>query len=110
MSDELQSLSEVLNTANSVPEPAVVVKKVMGANNKMVLAEGGKYMRHMPSGRIYIWEENGAKRDDVEAFIYHKKGSTAIKKPPKTARPGPFQRERAVGFDNPSDNVQIVAG
>jgi len=75
-----------------------------------VLGVGGKYMRHLPSGRVYPYEEEGAKRDDVEVFLHTAKGDVKINKPPKPVAKGPFQRGRKDPlFDVPGDRVLDVA-
>jgi len=90
-----------------------LVDNSMEIGGLMVLKEGGKYMRHLPSGRVYPFVEDGAKREDVEIFIHHAKGDQKINKPPKVKRPGPFSRgdaEKGAGWEGPaSDNFQTVA-
>jgi hypothetical protein len=82
----------------------------INVNANMKLAENAKYMRHIPSGRVYPYELNGAKRDDVEIFVHKQKGDVKINKPPKAKSKGPFQRDRASdAFDAPtSSNLEIV--
>lgn len=76
----------------------------------MVLGPG-KYMRHTPSGRVYPFEANGAKREDVEIFVHKADGSNQrVNKPPKPVKKGPFaHREEGVGsFDRPGDAITIT--
>jgi len=76
----------------------------------MILSPG-KYMRHIPSGRIYPFEANGAKREDVELFSHREDGTNVkINKPPKQKNHGPFRRDELSrnGFDVPGANVVII--
>jgi hypothetical protein len=68
----------------------------------------GKYMRHIPSGRVYPYEENGAKRDDVEVFMHGPKGDTKINKPPKAKPQGPFARAKQTGNFGQTDRILDV--
>ncbi len=89
-----------------VIESAELIDNSRRVGGKMVLKEGTKYMRHLPSGRVSPYEEQGAKRDDVEIFLYKKSGETKINKPPKPKRKGPFQRESGPGpYGTPTDRV-----
>jgi hypothetical protein len=74
-------------------------------DGKPRLAEGGKYMRHIPSGRVYPYEVNGAKREDVEVFIHKKTGDQKLAKP-KVKPKGPFAREGGANtFGGAADRV-----
>jgi hypothetical protein len=68
----------------------------------------GKYMRHLPSGRVYPYEENGAKRDDVEIFVHGPKGDTKINKPPKAKPQGPFARSKPQDSFSATDRILDV--
>ena len=76
---------------------------------KVILGVGGKYMRHIPSGRVYPYQEQGAKRDDVEVFVHGPKGDTKINKPPKPKNQGPFTRAKQVDdLTGPTDRILDV--
>lgn len=76
--------------------------------NKDMRLGNGKYMRHIPSGRVYPYEENGAKRDDVELFTHSPKGDTKIAKPAKPKASGPFRRSVADNLESAGDRILDV--
>jgi hypothetical protein len=102
---------------------AEVIRKVLNQRQKLVdnsLEVGGEmvlgtglYMRHLPSGRVYPFEVNGAKRDDVEIFKHNAANNTDIKvpKPEKKKPKGPFaRRDEGIGaYDVPGQNAEVVA-
>lgn len=84
-----------------------LVDNSMETGGKTILGNG-KYMRHLPSGRVYPYEENGAKRDDVEVFVHSPKGDTKINKPPKAKPQGPFARAKQTDNFGPTDRILDV--
>jgi hypothetical protein len=107
-------MSEVVRTVlnSAVPPAPHAVRKGLVDNSLEIGAPTvlgqGLYMRHLPSGRVYPYEQQGAKRDDVEIFKHTADGKDVkINKPAKAKAKGPFaQRERAVGaYDEPADRV-----
>lgn len=101
----------VLNNPNPPPAPHAVRKGLVDNSLEVgapTVLGPGLYMRHLPSGRVYPFEANGAKRDDVEIFRHMPDGTDRkIVKPQKPKSKGPFaQRERGVGaYDSPADKV-----
>jgi len=105
-------MSEVIRqVAGTVPPLAHATRKGLVDNSLEIGAPtvlgSGLYMRHLPSGRVYPYEVNGAKRDDVEIFRHMPDGrDMKIAKPAKAKPKGPFQRERGIGaYDTPADKV-----
>jgi hypothetical protein len=65
--------------------------------NKDIRLGEGLYMRHLPSGRVYPYEENGAKSDDVEVFKHTAKGDVKIPKGPSPKLKAPLTRKKPSG-------------
>jgi hypothetical protein len=63
----------------------------------------GLYMRHLESGRIYPFEKEGAKREDVEIFRRDAAGNETKIVKPKKLRKSPFERDRASNFEGPTE-------
>jgi|SRR6187399_1031667 hypothetical protein len=72
-----------------------------------VLAQG-LYMRHLESGRVYPFEKEGAKREDVEIFRRDAQGNETKIVKPKKVKKSPFERDRAVNFEGPRPEERIA--
>lgn len=93
-------------------EMQTVVKRVIGNRKALVdnsLDTGGPmilgvglYMRHLESGRVYPYEKEGAKREDVEIFRRDAAGNETKIVKPKKVKKSPFERERASNFEGPA--------
>lgn len=69
----------------------------------------GVYMRHIESGRVYPFEREGAKREDVEIFRRDAEGNETKIPKPKKVKKSPFERDRAVGFEAPTgQNLESI--
>jgi hypothetical protein len=91
-----------------------IVRRVVVGNRKalidnsldiggpMVLGQG-LYMRHLESGRVYPFEKEGARREDVEIFRRDAQGNETKIIKPKKQKKSPFERNRAVGFEGPTE-------
>lgn len=94
-----------------VSEPQQIVKRVIGNRKALVdnsLDTGapmilgvGLYMRHLESGRVYPYEKEGAKREDVEVFRRDAAGKEHLIPKPKKVKKSPFERDRANNFEGP---------
>ncbi len=92
----------------------VTVKKIVIGNRKALVDNSldiggpmvlgvGLYMRHLESRRVYPYEREGAKRDDVEIFKRQADGTETLIPKPKKEKKSPFERDRGVGaFDTPT--------
>ncbi len=95
----------------TVTSRKALVENHLETGGEMVLGTA-LYMRHIPSGRVYPYEVNGAKREDVEIFKHNAETNTDVKinKPQKAKPKGPFAREQAIGaYDAPGQNAETVA-
>lgn len=102
-------MAEAILNTTTITSRTKLVDNSLDTGGKMVLGIGGKYMRHIPSGRVYPYVEEGAKREDVEIFMHTAKGDVKINKPAKKKAQGPFSRDRAIGaFDTPGDKILDV--
>jgi hypothetical protein len=77
--------------------------------NKGIKLGEGMYMRHIPSGRVYPYEANGAKNDDVEVFKHTAKGDIKIPKEGSKKLQAPLKKRNVSGdmvtFTN--DNLAV---
>jgi hypothetical protein len=89
----MMATETVVKNSAPINQRQKLVDNSMDVGGEMVLKEGVKYMRHMPSGRIYPFQAGGAKLDNVELFIYHKNGDQKVNKPVKKKPAGPFTRQ-----------------
>jgi hypothetical protein len=67
----------------------------------------GLYMRHIESGRVYPFEREGAKREDVEIFRRDAAGNETKIIKPKKVKKSPFERDRAVNYEGPLPQERI---
>jgi hypothetical protein len=76
-----------LGESVSFGDTPVVNSVIVGLNKpgtrSPTLKEGSKYMRNKETGVIYPWQEVGAKRDNMEEFVYRGNGKEAVIKKPE---------------------------